>query len=305
MKLYYYKDPVGNFGDDLNPWLWNYFVPEIFNDDSSEIFIGIGTLLNNRLPANSSKLVFGSGVGYGKLPVVDDKWKFYCVRGPLSARSLGLDKALAITDPAILITQMAGMPRIDPTNKAGFMPHHRSIDNADWKVICDAAGIDFIDPTAEIDTVIAKIRASKFLITEAMHGAIVADAFRIPWIPVVCYDHILDFKWKDWCQSLDMEYAPVNLPSLWSKKKKVSLETRLKSELKHGLHKLGVSSPNWSPPIPRFTSKETSDLATASLMKLANSPSAFLSEERIHTESIQRLLEKISQLKRDHSSCNV
>jgi hypothetical protein len=23
MKLYYYKDVVGNFGDDLNSWLWD------------------------------------------------------------------------------------------------------------------------------------------------------------------------------------------------------------------------------------------------------------------------------------------
>jgi succinoglycan biosynthesis protein ExoV len=182
------------------------------------------------------------------------------------------------------------------------MPHHRSIDNANWKAICDAADIDFINPRADIDAVIAKIRSSKFLIAEAMHGAIVADAFRIPWIPVVCYDHILDFKWKDWCLSLDMKYAPVNLPSLWDKKEKVSLETWVKSEIKHGLHMLGISSPNWTPPIPRITSKETSDFATAALIKLANSPSAFLSEERNHKESLERLLEKIYQLKTDFSS---
>ena len=33
MKLYYYKAPLGNFGDDLNPWLWPRLLPDIFDDD--------------------------------------------------------------------------------------------------------------------------------------------------------------------------------------------------------------------------------------------------------------------------------
>ena len=32
MKLFYYKDPTGNFGDDLNPWIWYSLAPELFND---------------------------------------------------------------------------------------------------------------------------------------------------------------------------------------------------------------------------------------------------------------------------------
>ncbi len=27
MKLYYYKDVIGNFGDDLNSWLWDALIP--------------------------------------------------------------------------------------------------------------------------------------------------------------------------------------------------------------------------------------------------------------------------------------
>src|SRR4051794_17394139 len=98
MRLYYYKDPIGNFGDDLNPWLWPRLISNIFDVNNEIIFLGIGTLLNQkvdrRVAASAFKVVFGSGVGYrkGKLPLIDNRWKFYCVRGPLSAYALSLDQ---------------------------------------------------------------------------------------------------------------------------------------------------------------------------------------------------------------------
>ena len=69
----------------------------------------------------------------------------------------------------------------------------------------------FIDPGGEVDEVLAAIRGCELVVAEAMHGAIIADALRIPWIPVRCYDHILDFKWRDWCESLQLRYEPAIL----------------------------------------------------------------------------------------------
>jgi succinoglycan biosynthesis protein ExoV len=35
MKLFYFKDPAGNFGDDLNLWLWPKVLPGILDEDGS------------------------------------------------------------------------------------------------------------------------------------------------------------------------------------------------------------------------------------------------------------------------------
>lgn len=43
MKLFYYE-PGNNFGDQLNPWLWQKLIPGILDNDETNTFVGIGTL---------------------------------------------------------------------------------------------------------------------------------------------------------------------------------------------------------------------------------------------------------------------
>jgi succinoglycan biosynthesis protein ExoV len=45
-----------------------------------------------------------------------------------------------------------------------------------------------------------------------MHAAIVADALRVPWIPVVLSPQSNSFKWLDWTLSLSLPYNPTTLP---------------------------------------------------------------------------------------------
>lgn len=300
MKLFYYKHPSGNFGDDLNPWIWESLAPELFDDDDSRLLVGIGTLINDKAPPDPIKLVFGSGVGYNGTPHIDARWHFYCVRGPRSAQFLNLDPSLAISDPAVLLTQVSG-PAPEHTGKVYFMPHHGSLGNADWRPVCAAAGIEFLDPSDDARETVRKIRGARLVIAEAMHAAIVADAFRIPWIPVSCYDHILDFKWRDWCESLRIDYRPTALPSLWNMERKLSVMDRSKSKLKRTLRSAGVWSTQWTPPVPATSSQREMDTASEQLAALARRDATNLSGEREHHESIERLLEKLAQVRRDHA----
>lgn len=201
-----------NFGDDLNPWLWPKILPGFFDKNEDELFYGIGTLLNDRVPKNKKKVIFGSGIGYGDLPAVDNNWEVHFVRGPLSAKALNLDSSKFITDPAILIR-----PFFEKSNTkkyaVSYIPHWTSMMKHEsfWEATCSQAGINLIDPRGTVVDVINQINQSKKVITEAMHGAIIADTLRVPWIPVKT-SHILKFKWDDWTQSLELDYKPVWIP---------------------------------------------------------------------------------------------
>jgi hypothetical protein len=57
-----------NFGDGpLNTWLWPQLLPNMLHAESERLFVGIGSLLNDGLPAQPLKVIFGSGIGYGQL----------------------------------------------------------------------------------------------------------------------------------------------------------------------------------------------------------------------------------------------
>jgi succinoglycan biosynthesis protein ExoV len=217
MKLYYFAghDGVRNFGDELNHHVWPHLVPGIFQhgDDGTQ-FVGIGTLLNDHLPDAPRTVVFGSGVGYYGAPRRTPAWDVYCVRGPLSAAALELPADAAITDPGILVPQVFGGPPPGTPSRFAFMPHWQTQPSA-WAAVCEDAGIHFIDPRWEPTRVVEALRGTEVLLAEAMHGAIVADAYRIPWIPVRTRETIKSFKWEDWCRSLELDYTPVAIPTIW------------------------------------------------------------------------------------------
>jgi succinoglycan biosynthesis protein ExoV len=232
MQLYYYKDPIGNFGDDLNPWIWPRLLGGILDEDDHAIFIGIGTLLTDAVPDAPRKVVFGSGAWFGRPPpALDDNWKIYCVRGPLTARLLGLGADSVATDSAALLRVLT-LPEVPKQHDIAYMPHHFSAQLGEWREVCESAGLRYIDPALGVEQTISEILAARTLVTEAMHGAIVADALRVPWIPVKAYSHILEFKWEDWCDSLEMKYRPSALSSLWRRLPGASLLARARTALK-------------------------------------------------------------------------
>ncbi|MEQ8755231.1 MAG: polysaccharide pyruvyl transferase family protein [Coleofasciculus sp. G1-WW12-02] len=282
MKLYYHKLPntMKNFGDNLNPWLWNQLLHGILDEDPTTAFIGIGSLINDNLPLRTKKarkrVVFGTGVGYGKgIPKIDSFYKIYCLRGLLSARVLGVSEKLAITDPAVLIRKVFHAKN-SKLHRFAYMPHHQ-LAGKGWELVCRELGFSYIDPGGSVDNVLSCLARTEILLTEAMHGAIVADALRIPWIPIITSPTILPFKWQDWCSSIGLEYRPVYLDRLHHprNRKDILLPVRV--------------TRNW-------LRQKTS---AAQLLKAAKNSSPLLSEDTCIERLATQLDERLEQFKAD------
>ena len=220
MQLRYYRHPTGNFGDDLNSWLWDWVAPNVLDDDASSILIGLGTILGSwfvdGLPPNSVKVVLGAGAGKrGRQLDFRSGWHVYGVRGPLTASIYGLPPSAVLTDPAMLLRDFPEIRSQARTADVGFMPHIWSTTNWDWKSLCEEVGIQYIDPHAPALQTAKRIAGLRRLITEAMHGAIVADAVRTPWVAVSVSPSFESFKWCDWGGSLGMPIFFHHLPDLY------------------------------------------------------------------------------------------
>lgn len=297
MKLFYYQAPGGNFGDDLNPWLWPKLLPGFFDEDVSEWFVGIGTLLNHKLPVAGIKHVFGSGYGYGTPPEVHKgDFVFHAVRGPDTARVLGLDPQIAITDAAVLLATIELPPVERVPGRVAYIPHCQSSRYFDWSRVCAELGLTHISMEWDVDTVLTEMRKCELLLCEAMHGAIVADTLRVPWIPVSAYGYIDTFKWSDWLSTLQLSYAPHRLCSLYDTERGLSAQERLKERVKRGLRSMGVWSRHWSTPSPAPTGPAEFEAAVAGL-RAARRQAPMLSTDAILERHVNRYLERLQRLR--------
>jgi succinoglycan biosynthesis protein ExoV len=220
MEVLFYRDPNGklNFGDDLNEVIWRELLPKhLFKDDDIRL-LGIGSIFNaDFAPLSHTRgkrmFVIGSGAGYFALPPGWENWKILAVRGPLTAELVGKPE-VAATDSAALLSVLPQVVRLAPERNATLLiPHHSSAAYGQWEKVAAAAGMTLLDPRWPVPIVMEHFSRAKLVVTEAMHGAIVADTLRIPWIPITIAPDTLPFKWRDWTLSLDLPYEPVLVPA--------------------------------------------------------------------------------------------
>jgi succinoglycan biosynthesis protein ExoV len=210
MDLYYCKTPDGNFGDDMNLWFWDELMPDWRDVLPGRTLCGIGTLINRKAFAGMDRiLVCGSGTGYGPVHRFDpDHVEFAWVRGPGTARILGLDPRLAITDPAVMVADFPEFARdgAAPKGDVIFVPHRLTANlDLDWDRLGKRAGMRVVSPKGDARQVIRELRDARLVIAESMHAAIIADALRTPWVPLSVSHHFNTFKWQDWADSMKVE----------------------------------------------------------------------------------------------------
>ena len=308
MKLFYCAVDGGNFGDDLNLWLWDELIPGWRDWQQHDHLVGVGTILQeNLLPKDGRKLVLGSGAGIGSLAKVNENpglWDIRAVRGPKTAKLLGLDESKAVVDAATLIPRLERFKNLPDRHGTVFVPHHISDFLIDWEGVCASLGIEKISPGGDADAVIRRIASAELVIAESMHAAIIADAFRVPWIAVEIARVFNRFKWMDWGESIGVvPQLDVFFPLL----------RRLPQRARHapgGHHPEAGQGETGSLPQPainaqtfRTNGKARRVLewsAAAKLKSLATQRGQLSSEERLNTQR-DRFQDILENLKRENA----
>ncbi|EJU14715.1 ExoV-like protein [Sphingomonas sp. LH128] len=213
VKLLRYRTAAPNFGDDLNDELWPALAPALFEGgtrgrDSGAAFVGIGTIVGIDPQGSRTLHVFSSGAGYTRV----DRWQackveYHCVRGPVTARVLGLGADKVLTDGAILVPLLERYrPQVsDRSGRVVVVPHYETLDFPGWHEAVQLAGFDLVDPRDTPETVIRSLAGARLVLTESLHGAIIADAFGVPWRGFAVSRNFSTAKWADWTFSLDLQ----------------------------------------------------------------------------------------------------
>jgi Polysaccharide pyruvyl transferase len=295
MKITYYRGKFPNFGDELNAWMWPKILPNFFDDDEKVLFIGIGSTIGSYYEKAAKKIVFGAACvpGYNDKPDVHGAdWEIYFVRGYRTTQVLNISPDLALGDAAILLRTVVDTQR-KSSESVSFMPHWESLERGNWEQVCRLAGINLIDPRRPIDEIIRELLRSRLVIAEAMHGAIVSDALRIPWVPLLPIEYIHREKWFEWAEVLGIRLKPQRFLPSSLLEAKITLKHR--PMLVNLIDSLALS------PTSHLINKGAIYVAAHRLTQLAKI-SPCLSDDRVIDHVTERMLEKVQQLQRNYAA---
>jgi succinoglycan biosynthesis protein ExoV len=295
MQILYAKIDGGNFGDDLNKVVWHALLPRLDELAGDQAILGIGTLQGSPIP-NKIKVVHVLGTGgYSDQPPrnwIDDRFRFHFVRGPLTAQNWGCPTK-ALIDGAALVAHCHLKDIAADANRArvGFVPHHKADQCANYHYICQQADLKYISTLGgDVARFISEIKSCDMIVTEALHGAIMADLFRKPWIAVSAGPHVVEHKWHDWCHSIGLQYNPETLALPVTKG--LPLGLRVEHAAHRTLYFLGWKRNRWASKRVFLDKRDAEDRVAAQLSAIAKRHDrAILSQHDV----IDRLLAKAGE----------
>jgi len=187
-------DSTRNFGDELSPLIVERIVGRKISASSSADtgrLLAIGSILHY---AKNGDIVWGSGVN-GKIKrVTATTLDVRAVRGPLTRKFLmeqGIKCPEIYGDPALLLPLL--FPELKPVPVEDFIviPNLNEIE--------EYQGLPhLVLPTDDCFQIIQKILGAKLVISGALHGIIVAEAFGIPAVHLRITNKEPLFKYQDY-----------------------------------------------------------------------------------------------------------
>lgn len=241
-----------NFGDDINfsflPNLTGYthLLHKKNQYNRTTNYLMIGSILTDKYTDEQS-IIWGAGML--KERTLKHKPKQVCaVRGPLTRDVLlksGIECPEVYGDPALLMPYHY-YPYIQKKYKLGIIPHHSHIKSTLLNRFKNDDEIKIIDFTSYPDwkTVIKQMLACDFIVSESLHGLIIAEAYKIPNIWVSFGEIKQDFKYEDFFRSIHKpSYESYKITENTTKEWLLSLQKKYNSTFNIDLNKLVNASP--------------------------------------------------------------
>ncbi|MBK8457918.1 MAG: polysaccharide pyruvyl transferase family protein [Phyllobacteriaceae bacterium] len=190
---------IPNFGDDINPDFFERISGKrirLTRRRDRLHFLGIGSILAK---ATGASTVLGSGflVPSDSTPTMPRA--VVALRGALSRAALSSADDTLLGDPLALADRLIARPA--RRRGIAYVPHCRNAERAK-RLFADSIAV--IDPRRPPLDVIADIAASEAVISQSLHGLIVADAFGVPNLWAAPHDGMKGrFKFDDYFSTLD------------------------------------------------------------------------------------------------------
>lgn len=205
------KIKKNNWGDDLNVYLFKMITPQkihfvpfdrLYFAPNVKRYSLIGSIIGDYNLDNT--VIYGSGAITSNPELKGNPEKVLSVRGPLTRDVLlrnGIDCPEVYGDPALLLP-LVYKPQIKKNNKIGIIPHYRTLET-DWqenewlsslKRSYDIVVIDMSKYEKWTD-IIDFICSCNIILSESLHGLIVAECYSIPSVWVEIIPHNLPWEW--------------------------------------------------------------------------------------------------------------
>lgn len=211
----YYWDGKPNFGDAVGPYLISKITGKpVLNVKNLQYpgIMAVGSII--QMLDRENMVIWGSGLMYKLTNEQLKAVKKYnptilSVRGQETAKHLleaGIDipDKSAYGDPA-LILPLFYSPLITGPERIGLCPHYTHKPYF-LKTVTDKDNFKIIDVQNDMETVVNSISSSSVCISTSLHGLIIAQAYKIPWVWLEIFDNNLtgnDFKFKDFFSTLN------------------------------------------------------------------------------------------------------
>jgi hypothetical protein len=162
-----------NFGDDINPAFFAALTGQrlrLATRRDVPHFLGMGSILDR---ATDQSVVLGAGLIAPDAAPRQMPARIIALRGHLSCQALGLAPDMPLGDPMVLLDRLM---RADPDGTTGFVPHVSMTRQARRLL---PPGMRLIDVAADPWQVIRDIASCQRILSQSLHGLIVADALGI------------------------------------------------------------------------------------------------------------------------------